>query len=126
MRASPCVRLDAPLDVRVTLLLDEYGHFLADRRLLDTQLDCLVGLHGREEIAAWKALAAQGLWRDFVARLLMEHYDPAYRRSSFRNFELLPEAEVVRISSAEESAFLGVAALLARKIGTDPRSVPIS
>jgi tRNA 2-selenouridine synthase len=131
MRASPCVRLDAPLDVRVTLLLDEYGHFLADRRLLDTQLDCLVGLHGREEIAAWKALAAQGLWRDFVARLLMEHYDPAYRRSSFRNFELLPEAEVVRISSAEESAFLGVAALLARKIGTDPisaeiGSVPIS
>ncbi|HKX38388.1 MAG TPA: tRNA 2-selenouridine(34) synthase MnmH, partial [Burkholderiales bacterium] len=58
MRASPCLRLEAPLEVRVTLLLDEYRHFLQDRGLLEAQLDCLTALHGREEIAAWKALAA--------------------------------------------------------------------
>ena len=105
MRASPCVRLEAPLEVRVTLLLDEYRHFLADRPLLEAQLDCLVPLHGREEIAAWKALAAQGAWRDFVTRLLMEHYDPAYRRSSLKNFAQLADAEVVRVESAEERVF---------------------
>ena len=105
MRAARCLRLDTALEVRVTLLLDEYRHFLADRPLLEAQLDCLVGLHGREEIAAWKGLAAQGAWRDFVARLLMQHYDPAYRRSSLRNFALLPQAEVLRIDSADEPAF---------------------
>ncbi len=105
MRASPCVRLEAPLEVRVTLLLDEYRHFLADRRSLEAQLDCLVALHGREKIAAWKALAAQGAWREFVARLLGEHYDPAYRRSSLKNFIHLPDAERVCIESAEETAF---------------------
>jgi len=109
MRASPCLRLEAPLEVRVDLLLDEYRHFLQDRRLLEAQLDCLVALHGREEVAAWKALAAQGAWRDFVARLLMQHYDPAYRRSSLKNFVRLPEAETVRVDSAEDPAFAAIA-----------------
>ena len=113
MRASPCLRLEAPLEVRVDLLLDEYRHFLEDRRLLEAQLDCLVALHGREEVAAWKALAAQGAWRDFVARLLMQHYDPAYRRSSLKNFVRLPEAEIARIDSADEAAFARAAQDLA-------------
>lgn len=105
MRASRCLRIEAALEVRVTLLLDEYRHFLADRGLLEAQLDCLAGLHGRGKIAAWKQLAAQGAWREFVARLLAEHYDPAYRRSSLKNFARLPEAQMIRIDSADEAAF---------------------
>jgi tRNA 2-selenouridine synthase len=106
MRASPCARIEAGLATRVTLLLDEYRHFLDDRGALDTQLDCLVALHGRERIAQWKALAERGAWRDFVSRLLVEHYDPAYKRSSHRNFTRLPEAREVRIASPDESSFL--------------------
>src|SRR5262249_11880259 len=30
MRASPCVRLETGLETRVTLLMEEYRHFLAD------------------------------------------------------------------------------------------------
>jgi tRNA 2-selenouridine synthase len=118
MRASACVRLEAPLEVRVTLLLDEYRHFLEDRAALEAQLDCLTALHGREEIDGWKALARQGAWRDFVARLLMQHYDPAYRRSSLRNFVRLPEAEVVRMDSAEEHAFADIARSMLRETVT--------
>ena len=105
MRASPCVVLDAAVEVRVDLLLDEYRHFLEDRATLDAQLDCLVALHGRERIAEWKALAAQGAWREFVSRLLVEHYDPAYRRSSARNFVELPQARPIRIARADHAAF---------------------
>jgi tRNA 2-selenouridine synthase len=105
MRASPCVVLDAAVEVRVELLLDEYRHFLEDRDTLEAQLDCLVALHGREKIAAWKALAAQGAWREFVSRLLLEHYDPAYRRSSARNFVQLPHARRIRVSRADGAAF---------------------
>ncbi len=105
MRGSECARLDADLDTRVTLLLEEYRHFTDDRAALGAQLDCLAALHGRERIGQWKALAAAGEWREFVARLLVEHYDPAYRKSSARNFARLADARVVRISSSKESSF---------------------
>jgi tRNA 2-selenouridine synthase len=93
MRASPCLVLETDLETRVTFLLEEYRHFLDDRAALEAQLDCLTALHGRDTIEQWKALAARGAWRDLVRRLLVEHYDPAYRRSSARNFSRLPEAE---------------------------------
>jgi tRNA 2-selenouridine synthase len=101
MRASRCIVLQTDLDTRVTLLLDEYRHFLADRAALEAQLDCLTALHGKEKISQWKALAADGEWREFVARLLREHYDPAYQRSSTRNFPELTNAPVVRIAGAD-------------------------
>jgi tRNA 2-selenouridine synthase len=105
MRASPCVLLDTAMEVRVSLLLEEYRHFVENPAALDLQLDCLAGLHGREKIAGWKSLAARGAWRDFVALLLMEHYDPAYRRSSQRNFPQLNGAPRLAIRSGEDEAF---------------------
>ena len=93
--------LETEFATRVTLLLEEYRHFLEDRGALDAQLDCLVALHGRERIAEWKALAAAGKWREFVARLLAQHYDPAYRRSSMRNYVQLADAPSVRITAAD-------------------------
>jgi len=101
MRASRCMTLDTDTATRVTLLLDEYRHFLEDRGALNAQLDCLVALHGRERINEWKALAAAGSWREFVERLLVQHYDPAYRRSSTKNYPQLSDAPSVRITSVE-------------------------
>src|SRR3954465_12089489 len=105
MRASPCTVLETETDARVRLLLEEYGHFVNDRAALDAQIDCLAALHGREKIAQWKALAAQGRWREFVARLLAEHYDPAYQRSSQRNYAQLSLAPRLRVSGANAEAF---------------------
>jgi tRNA 2-selenouridine synthase len=105
MRSSPCVLLETAFEARVALLLEEYGHFLADPRALAAQLDCLVPLHGRERIESLKALASRGAWREGVARLLNEHYDPAYRRSSMRNFPRLPQARKLHIAEADERAF---------------------
>jgi tRNA 2-selenouridine synthase len=109
MRAAACVRLETDTETRVTLLLQEYEFFLDNRQKLYEQLDCLVSLHGRDKVEAWKALAARGAWREFVARLLAEHYDPAYRRSSHKNFVRLPDAQVVHIASAEPRSFLDAA-----------------
>jgi tRNA 2-selenouridine synthase len=105
MRASSCILLHSAIEVRVTLLLEEYRHFVENPAALEAQLDCLAGLHGRETIARWKSLAARQAWRDFVAQLLMEHYDPAYRRSSLHNFVRLGEAQRVSIAACEEKAF---------------------
>ncbi|HSA90599.1 MAG TPA: tRNA 2-selenouridine(34) synthase MnmH [Burkholderiales bacterium] len=112
MRASPCALLETDLEARVDLLLDEYRHFLANRSELERQLDCLAALHGRERIAQWKSIAD---WRSLVRRLLVEHYDPAYRRSATRNFSELARATPVRIARADDAAFAAAArALLER------------
>jgi tRNA 2-selenouridine synthase len=92
MRASPCVRLDVPFARRVDLLLEDYQHFFCDRAGLDDKLDCLVGLHGRETVSGWKALARNGNWAALVASLLESHYDLAYRRSTPKNYPRLAEA----------------------------------
>jgi len=113
MRAAECVLLEAPLATRIALLMQEYRHFFADPAALGAKLDCLEPLHGRERIQAWKALAARGDWQAFVARLLEEHYDPAYRRSAQRNFARLPQAPVLRVPSPDEAAFAQLAERLA-------------
>jgi tRNA 2-selenouridine synthase len=117
MRGSPCIFLDTTIEARVDLLLEEYRHFIDNPAALEAQLDCLVGLHGREKIAAWKSLATQGDWRVFVKTLLVEHYDPAYRRSSARNFLQLPQAEKLSIVRSDESSFDAAARALLLEIG---------
>jgi tRNA 2-selenouridine synthase len=113
MRASRCIALHTDLEARVTLLLDEYRHFVDDLAALSAQLDCLTSLHGRARIDEWKALAAAGRWREFVARLLAEHYDPAYQRSATRNFPLLAEAPNVYIRGADTACYDEAAGALA-------------
>jgi tRNA 2-selenouridine synthase len=113
MRAAACVRLEATLEVRVALLMEEYRHFFAAPDALAAQLDCLMPLHGRERVEAWKALAMRGVWPELVARLLEEHYDPAYRRSAARNFARLPQAPVLRVPAVDEAVFADMARTLA-------------
>lgn len=86
MRASPCVRLEAPPELRVALLLEEYAHFVERPGSLEAKLDLLRDLHGAERIAGWKAKLRAGEWPRLVADLLEGHYDPAYRKSLARNY----------------------------------------
>ena len=114
MRTSNCLVVQAGIETRIALLLDEYRHFFADPAALAAQLDCLAGLHGREEIGEWQALAAAGDWKALVAQLLEEHYDAAYRRSAARNFTRLADASVYHIGSPQQSAFEQLAGSILR------------
>lgn len=100
MRSSACIRIDTDEHARVKLLRDEYAHFESDLPMLWRQLDCLMSLHGRDKIADWKALASSGKWDEFVARLLREHYDPAYERSIRSNFAQFDNAERISLAGA--------------------------
>ena len=112
MRGARCVELCLPDVARVRLLREEYAHYEADIGALLQQLDCLTPLHGREQVAAWKQLATAGAWDEMVARLLGEHYDPAYRRSVDRNYLLSGEARILRIDSNRGEDFDRAAAEL--------------
>ena len=109
MRQSPCVSLTLSRPNRVRLLMEDYQHFTDSPATLNTQLDCLVKLHGREKIDGWKAMADGGQMPALVDHLLVDHYDPAYLRSIDRNFIQFDQAEVLELHDIAADDFLAAA-----------------
>jgi tRNA 2-selenouridine synthase len=109
MRASECMRLDGDMDVRIALLKEAYAHLLDDPDALGRQLDCLTALQGREKVQRWQGMAVDGRWDELIAELLVDHYDPAYRRSLARNYAASAGSPDFRLSSAEPQQILGLA-----------------
>jgi len=104
MRASPCVRIEVPQDVRVKFLMEDYVHFLNDPSLLIERLSLLVEMHGREVIKHWCNIAQQGEWELLVDELLTQHYDPAYKRSSGIGFQQLDNAGVLKLTALDSDS----------------------
>ncbi|HEU4373948.1 MAG TPA: tRNA 2-selenouridine(34) synthase MnmH, partial [Telluria sp.] len=110
-----CISLTLSRPNRVRLLMEDYQHFTTDPTLLNTQLECLVKLHGRDKITAWHDMANSGNMPQLVDELLVDHYDPAYIRSIDRNFTHFGQAEVLELPDIGKDDFLAAAqALYAR------------
>jgi len=109
MRRSPCLRLDTARDARIELLREDYRHLIADRPLLEGKLERLVELHSRERIDGWKAQAAAEDWDGLVAELLDHHYDPAYEKSTARNYIQLGAARRIAVDDVSETALAALA-----------------
>ena len=109
MRQSPCVSLSLSRPNRVRLLMEDYQHFTDSPDTLNTQLDCLAKLHGRQKIDSWHALANGGQMAELVDQLLVEHYDPAYLRSIDRNFIQFDQAELLELADIGVDDFMAAA-----------------
>jgi len=105
MRASPCTSVQLSTAHRVQLLTEDYVHFINDPALLNTQLDCLTPLHGREKIAHWHQLALTGRMAELVEDLLSKHYDPMYLQSIKRNFSHFESAQSLALADISEQTF---------------------
>lgn len=112
MRQSPCLHIEAPLAERVAFLTREYGHFLGDPQDLKAKLDCLTGLHSKDTLARWMCAVEQRRWDELVADLLQNHYDPAYRRATLKNFELLAHAQLLKPAKLDAATLAQLAAQL--------------
>jgi tRNA 2-selenouridine synthase len=110
MRASPCLLLDAPVAERVSFLMSEYGHYLSDPRDLKSKLAMLKGLHSDDTIERWFQLIDGQHWKELVADLLQNHYDPAYHRATLKNFPQLPEARTIRPTRLDGDSLRSIAA----------------
>jgi tRNA 2-selenouridine synthase len=109
MRASPCIALELSRPNRVRLLMEDYEHFALNPTILNTQLDCLLNLHGHEKIGRWHDMANTGRMPELVEELLVDHYDPAYLRSIDRNFAQYAQADTLALEDISEEAFLAAA-----------------
>ncbi len=103
-----CIRLETPAAVRLELLRSEYSHFFEEPALLKAQLESLTPLHGKETIARWQALATPEQWQTLVSELLEKHYDPAYKKSTLKNFNQHAQGSTVRLEDPAEVPALAV------------------
>lgn len=113
LRAGACLRLEAPMGVRVALLRREYDHYLAQPGLLEPRLRVLAVQHGHARVRDWLDLASRGHWDALVSDLLERHYDPAYLRSIGRNFAGWGAAPAVPVTADADEAWTALARSLA-------------
>jgi tRNA 2-selenouridine synthase len=86
MRRAPTLHLQVTMAERVRLCREDYAHFAADPRAMVARLQSLKPLVGGEELARWQALADAGSVDALFERLMAQHYDPCYARSTTREF----------------------------------------
>ncbi len=89
---GPCLIIEAEFAARIDFLLRDYDYFLHAPQWLNSRLDSLFRILGRETIGRWQEYALHGKWRELVGELLEQHYDPQYRRSQQRDFSRLQAA----------------------------------
>jgi tRNA 2-selenouridine synthase len=116
MWASETLILEADMATRVTLLKDEYAHFVGDASALNMQLECLVKLHGHDTIRRWTGMAREGAWDILTEELLIRHYDPSYTRAIVKHYSSLDRAVRLRVTAADDVAFAALAAAYTQKI----------
>ncbi|NWG38844.1 MAG: tRNA 2-selenouridine(34) synthase MnmH [Hydrogenophilaceae bacterium] len=105
MRGGKGVWIEAVLDQRVTLLLEEYGHFLDSPEILLEQIAHLLPLRGHEVINRWRALIENRQWKEFVRDMLLNHYDPAYMKSLGKNYGSGTTCPAFSLAGVESSDF---------------------
>ncbi|KMW56474.1 Selenophosphate-dependent tRNA 2-selenouridine synthase [Candidatus Rhodobacter oscarellae] len=81
MCAAPRITVAAPLQARARYLTQAYCDMLEDPARLAATLEQLIRFQGREQVAAWTALAQQGAYETLAAELMERHYDRRYGKS---------------------------------------------
>ena len=109
-----CFEVVTAPTLRAQLLREEYVHLINNRELLFYKLDCLKALHSGQQIDTWKNLANAAKWDEFVADMLLNHYDPAYERSMFNNYVNARNAATLQTTDISGSGFGALGASLPR------------
>lgn len=112
MHTSACLLVEAPLDIRVAALLEDYQHYLKNPESLIAQLRSLHRFHGDKQLEHWSSLIHAGEFATMVAELLTLHYDPSYFRATSRNYANLDKAQRVLLEDLSEDALKKFAATL--------------
>lgn len=97
MQTAPRIEVTAAFEARTRYLARTYADLATDRERIEPLLQQLIPLRGRATVERWTQLLRGDQFEAWVAALMEDHYDPAYRRSRTRY-----PAPSVRIVSAGE------------------------
>ena len=91
MKQAPAIAVSLPIEARVEALLQAYPHFVEHRALLKEKLLALKERHGSRTLQHWYDEIDRGNLSAFVRDILIDHYDPAYRRSLSKHYPNLKQ-----------------------------------
>ena len=117
LRDGDCVRIDAALPARVEHLFDRYASLMADPADFSAKLERLVGQHGHKQVGEWQALVAAGEWQRLAPTLIVDHYDPAYRRGGAGLYRRAEQARVQSVATLDQATLASVACHLRDEVG---------
>lgn len=105
MKVAPRIDVSAPFEARCGFLCAAYDDILSDTGRLRDKLGALKAHRSNAVIEAWFALIAAGDKATLTARLMADHYDPAYRKARGRYpVEVLQEVALPGLAATDRSA----------------------
>jgi tRNA 2-selenouridine synthase len=119
MRDARLFAVSAPMNERVQLWREDYGHFERDPDSLIERLRRLRPLVGGEEFTHWESLAKERHIPELFRRLMEAHYDPAYGHSIRKNYPLIEDATKVGLRRLDGDSLLEAA----RQLHHEPATV---
>lgn len=115
MQAAPRIALEAPVEARARWLTRAYGDIIAAPAELADRIEALAPFQARDRLADWQRLARDGRFETLAARLMTEHYDPRYERTTLRQER--PPTLVLRSESLDDKAQDSLAGQIAAYLG---------
>ena len=125
LRRSRRILVETTLEERIAFLSQDYKHLFDDPGYLKAQLDRLIELLGRDTIKEWHTLVDRGCMRELYRRLILQYYDPAYRRSGERHFQPSTDSTVFPLHP-NETDLIDQARELARIAKLKPTRVSLA
>lgn len=116
IREGQCIELRSGTATRVSWLLREYRHFLANPESFKQKLGLLTSRYGKVQISKWYEAIDAGDFESLVEELLVMHYDPSYHSSIVRNFPSYREDHFVKLENDSDEAFAKTARDLIAKL----------
>jgi tRNA 2-selenouridine synthase len=112
MEHAKVIQIEASLEVRLQVWMEDFPHFASDPMLLMPKLEHLKPLVGSKKVEQWGVYAAQGLHEALFTDLMVSHYDPAYQKSNERLFKKNEQAPAVHLFSLSTESLASVAGQL--------------
>jgi tRNA 2-selenouridine synthase len=116
MHRAAVVNLSTPMPSRVMLWRQDYPHFVQDLVAMVGKLEPLKPLVGKEVLSRWQSLAADNNVDALFERVMTDHYDPCYARSTRRNFQAVATHMTVELQSLDGHAFAQAVANLVTRL----------
>jgi tRNA 2-selenouridine synthase len=99
MHQAPVFLLDAPIDERVRLWREDYGHFEQDLNGMLDKMSSVVEVVGSKLFSRWRELATEGNAPELFRSMIVDYYDRLYKSSLTKNYRHLSVATRITLHS---------------------------
>jgi tRNA 2-selenouridine synthase len=88
IRSGACWLVDAPMPVRVAIILSDYAERLQDPAWIASKIEQFTAWQSHERLQQWRNWIAHHDWPALAESLMEHHYDPVYQQSLTKHFNV--------------------------------------